>query len=104
MAGEIDKCIPLILNHFQLPEEELSLARPVQDDLERKLASIINVLLNQDMGRLMSALYKIDVGEQVFKEIIAQADLDEIGLQLAREVIKRELKKVETREKYRGLF
>ena len=100
MSEDLQICSSLIKSHFQLPENELQLQEQRLDELEHKLASIINNLLSNDMTRLMNAFYKIDLDEQIFKQIITNAAPDEIGLMLSREVIKREMKKVETRKKY----
>ncbi|WP_420581988.1 hypothetical protein [Reichenbachiella sp.] len=102
MSTSISSCSALITKHFQLPEEELANFQSSKQELEEALASIINNLLNQDMPRLMNAFYKIDLDEMVFKEIITKAAPDELAIVLAREVVKRELQKVETREKYRN--
>ncbi|MCV9387716.1 hypothetical protein [Reichenbachiella ulvae] len=101
MNQEVGKCVPLICQHFQLPENELALETSDFSELEHKLAIIIGRLLNSDMDRLMAAFYKIDLDEGKFKQIISTAPPADISILLAKEVIKRELLKVETREKYK---
>ncbi|MEP3387313.1 MAG: hypothetical protein ABJO02_03940 [Reichenbachiella sp.] len=101
MSTSISSCSALITKHFQLPEEELAAYQSSQQELEEALASIINNLLNQDMTRLMNAFYKIDLDEVKFKNILTTADPDQIAITLSREVVKRELQKVKTREKYK---
>ena len=59
------------------------------------------LMLNNDMERLLSIFYRIDISEVTFKAILSQASPDEIPTLLAKEVIKREMQKVETRLKYR---
>lgn len=103
MSDSLTSCTDLITKHFQLPDEELASFHTTEKDLEKALASIINNLLNQDMTRLMNAFYKIDLDENKFKEIITTAAPEQISQRLAREVIKREMQKVKTREKYRNL-
>lgn len=102
MSSSISSCCALITKHFQLPEEELAIHQSSQQELEEALASIINNLLNQDMTRLMNAFYKIDLDEHLFKNILTETAPDQIAISLAREVVKRELQKVKTREKYRN--
>ncbi|UXP32962.1 hypothetical protein N6H18_03205 [Reichenbachiella agarivorans] len=104
MENQVQKCVPLLLAHFQLPENELVLREHTSEELEQKLSKIIEYLLNHDLDRLMSTCYKIDLSEQIFKEIITTAAPEEINLSLAREIIKRESQKVITREKYRDLL
>lgn len=103
MSESLASCTSLIIKHFQLPDEELAPFQSSNDELEKALAAIINNLLNQDMTRLMNAFYKIDLDETLFKKIITSEAPDQIGLTLAKEVIKREMQKVKTREKYRNI-
>jgi hypothetical protein len=98
----VGKCLTLICQHFQLHESEWAPEISDMSGLEQKLAKVIGHLLNTDMDQLMAAFYKIDLDERVFKEIITKADPKEINILLARQVIKRELLKVKTREKYKG--
>lgn len=102
MSVSLSSCTSLIVKHFQLPEEELDHCKSSESELEQTLASIINNLLNRDITRLMNAFYKIDLDETIFMRIVTSVDSDKIGLTLAREVIKREMQKVKTREKYRN--
>lgn len=102
MDDTLTSCTALITKHFQLPDEELACHRSSEEALTSALAAIINNLLNQDMTRLMNAFYKIDLDEAKFKTIITTAPPDQIGISLSREVIKREMQKVKTREKYRN--
>ncbi|MGL1886688.1 MAG: hypothetical protein OCD76_09250 [Reichenbachiella sp.] len=100
MKEDINDCIPLITHHFELKEGDISTDITLFQ-LEQKLTQVIRYLLDKDMSRLMSAFYKIDLSEDLFKRIITTAPTDEISSLLAKEVIKRELKKVATRRKYR---
>jgi len=102
MSESLTPCISLITKHFQLSTEELEPYQSSEQELEQALASIINNLLNQDMTRLMNAFYKIDLDETVFKKILSTEAPDQLALSLSREVIKREMQKVITREKYRN--
>lgn len=103
MSSSVSSCSALITKHFQLPEEELAAHQSSEQSLVEALASIINNLLNQDMTRLLNAFYKIDLDEIKFKNILANTAPDQIAVTLAREVVKREMQKVKTREKYRNL-
>ena len=60
----------------------------------------IERLIDQDFGHLVQLLYKIDVSEMKAKE--AFATTDHPADKLADLIIERELKKVETRKKYRA--
>ncbi|UXX80034.1 hypothetical protein N7E81_02805 [Reichenbachiella carrageenanivorans] len=102
MSLPLNTCAALITKHFQLPDEELEHCQSSEKELEQALSAIINNLLNQDLARLMNAFYKIDLNEIVFKRIITSEAPDQIGLALAKEVIKREWQKVKTRERHRS--
>ncbi|WP_422361685.1 hypothetical protein [Reichenbachiella sp.] len=103
MSTSVSSCSALITKHFQLPEEELASFQSSEQALEEALTSIINNLLNQDMTRLLNAFYKIDLDEVKFKKILSTTAPDQIAATLAREVVKREMQKVKTREKYRNI-
>jgi hypothetical protein len=64
------------------------------------LIAVIQHLIDQDFGHLVNLLYKIDVSEMKAKA--AFADHDDPAAKLADLIIERELKKVETRKKYRA--
>lgn len=101
MKRDLTLCTSLIEEHFQLTENELKLQNQDFDALEQKLAALINNLLNTDLPRLMNAFYRIDLDEEIFKQIMTQEPPDQINFSLAKAVIKREIMKVETRKKYR---
>jgi len=103
MSKEIIVAVSLIQNHFSIDESELNLQDFSNAELEIKLSKIISSLLNQDMERLLHAFYRIDLNEKLFKKILTEEAPDKISLKLAQEVIKRELEKVKTREKYRSI-
>jgi len=103
MSKEIIVAVSLIQNHFSIDESELNLQDFSNAELEIKLSKIISSMLNQDMERLLHAFYRIDLNEKLFKKILTEEAPDKISLKLAQEVIKRELEKVKTREKYRSI-
>jgi len=102
LSNELSNCAFLIKNHFQLPDDTLVSSKNNSDELEQKLATLINHLLNTDLAGLMNAFYRVDLDEKVFKTIVADKPPHKIGHSLAKEVIKCELQKVKTREKYRN--
>ena len=97
---EVSRGRDLIIGHFALDEKAIELAELSYNHLEERLTSIVTNLLNKDMAKLLNALYRIDVDEKIFKEILSHSAPNEIGRQLSREIIKRELQKVRTRAKY----
>ena len=101
MIPHLDGCIGLVCSHFSLPVEEFSSSHSFEE-LETALTKIINNLLDQDMNRLINACYKIDLGEQVFNDIISREEPSAIASTLAKTIIARELLKVKTRAAYKN--
>lgn len=91
----------MIRTHFQLADQELNQVQNLEG-LERELTHIISYLLDKDFNRLLNAFYKIDISEQKIKEILASVSSDKLANKLAKEVIQREMQKVETRQRYKS--
>ena len=73
-----------------------------QQELQDKLFSFINDLIQNDFQRLVAILYKVDVDENKLKRILKEeTDKDAAGI-IAKLIIEREMDKVETRRKYKG--
>lgn len=70
------------------------------DKLQRWLAEQVRILLNNDFQRLLNILYRIDVSEVKTKTALSKDDPADA---IAALIIARELEKVDSREKYRGL-
>lgn len=99
---EVSQSIQLICNHFSITGSELALEENTFDALEKKLTSIVSYLLDKDMNRLLNSLYRIDLDESVFKKILTEEPPENLSRRIAVEIIKRELQKVKTREKYKS--
>ncbi|MCS6904897.1 MAG: hypothetical protein RML72_00740 [Bacteroidia bacterium] len=65
------------------------------------LSSKIFYLLQHDFPALLQLLYYIDIPEALSNSIFQQKDLEWMARQIAELMIRRELKKKETRQKYR---
>lgn len=70
-------------------------------EIKEKLTIIISHLLERDFNRLLNVFYRIDLDEKKVGAVLSLATPDQIAGQLAELVIERELKKAETRLKYR---
>lgn len=68
--------------------------------LKKQLTEVIRFLLHQDFERLIGILYRIDVSEKAFKEILASPDPRTHAEQIAELVIERQVQKVLFRKKY----
>ena len=66
-----------------------------------KLESLINYLLDKDFERLLMAMYRLDIDEVKFAEVLEGKSGPDIAASITDLVIERELKKIETRKKYK---
>lgn len=83
---------------FELaPIEEISLA-----EIRQNVTNVIRELLDKNMEKLMSILYRIDVNQSRTDEIMSSSNKDDVASQLAEEIIMRQLQKIETRNKYKS--
>lgn len=95
----------LIEQHFLLESPLLHISpfgESQEQDLLCQLTPLIKSLLDQDMPKLLQALYRIDVAEQKVNAILSMAEPAQMAPALAQLIIDREYQKVETRKKYSG--
>ena len=97
---------PLILastaKHLQLlfESDDLNQSESIPK-LEQAVAHAVLQLLQHDLNRLLNILYRVDVDERQVKQAMKAPTQDEVALQVARLIIKRELQKAQTRFIYR---
>lgn len=82
-------------------DDELMATQPNYEQLHQRLTECVVYLLIHNMERLLQILYRVDVDEKLTKAAFAQNNPQQIAPELARLLIERELKKAETRLKYR---
>lgn len=95
--------IQLISKDFNLEHEQLL---PVPGNLEEirgRLKAVIDQLLEKDFERLLNAMYRLDIDESKFKQVLSGVYGNDVSAKLAEIIIERELRKVETRKHYQGL-
>jgi hypothetical protein len=71
-----------------------------EKDLAVVLAQRINELIKNDMGRLISVLYRIDVDEKKIREMLRENQGTDAGLIIAYLVIDRQKQKIKTRNMF----
>ena len=100
---ELDQLRDLINKDLDTPEEGMLIpsGHPDLNYLHDKLQTVIDHLLQTNFEKLCNAMYRLDVSEKKFHEVLSGPDPAEIGSKLADLVIERELQKVKTRELYR---
>jgi hypothetical protein len=82
-------------------EHDLIAQSTTYEQLQERLTELIVYLLLHKMELLLQVLYRVDVFERDAKAAFAQNDPKLIAPELAKLIIDRELKKAETRIKYR---
>ena len=70
------------------------------EEIYRILTGTIRDMLDKNVERLVSILYRIDVGQKKTDEIFNHPSKDDIAALLAEAVIERQLQKVLSRKKY----
>lgn len=70
------------------------------EEVESLLAEKINALIRDDFGALVQLLYRIDVEEPRLRYLLQQHRDEDAGLIIARLIIDRLVKKMETRRQY----
>lgn len=69
-------------------------------ELEMRLASYLNTLINEDFNQLVQILYRIDVSEPKLKQLLQQNPNENAGLLIARMIIERQLEKIKSRQSF----
>lgn len=84
---------------FQLPEQ---ITEANWEQLHKVLAVYIQQLLDKNTAQLMQIFYRLDVNEQVVRQIFAEQDPQSWADLLATEVLKREQKRLYYRSLYKN--
>jgi hypothetical protein len=71
-------------------------------DIKANVESVVRELLDRNIEKLMSILYRIDVDQKRTDSILKLMSKDDIASQLADEIINRQLQKIETRYRYKN--
>ena len=70
-------------------------------EIKKQVEAVIRELLNKNMEKLLSVLYRIDVDQKKTDSIFSIGSKDDMARLLAEAVIERQLEKIKTRKKYR---
>lgn len=92
----------LITKDFGLDDSEFADTLSV-DSLERRLTKVVQYLLDKDFQRLINIMYRIDLAESTFQQVLANEEPDQIASCLSKYILERELQKAALRQKYSGL-
>jgi hypothetical protein len=94
----------LLTKDLELGEDEALISGDESIDLNtlhKKLALLVAYLMENDMHRLLNAMYRLDVSEVKFHEAMHSLSKEEAAIRVADLIIEREMQKVKTRLHYR---
>ena len=91
----------LILKDMDLGTESGLLQSGDLEMLRQKLIEVINMLLHKDFHRLVNAMYRLDINEKSFRDVISGMHSPNVAARLAELVINRELEKIKSRKEFR---
>jgi len=93
----LQEAVKLLQKDFDLPEVQPELT---EDQLVILLTPFLQHLLNRDFERLLQICYKIDLGENRFKQILHESEPNGMATDLSQAIINRHKLKIEIRRKY----
>lgn len=70
------------------------------DELQIRLGSYVNQLIQTDFQKLITVLYRIDVSEPKLKTLLQQHPQEDAGKIIAALIIERQLQKIKTRQQF----
>lgn len=88
--------LPVLSSNFEL----VGSSEITMEELKQLLSSTIRVMLDNNLEKLVSILYRIDVGQRVTDDIFAENNKEDIAPLLAEAIIQRQIQKIITRKKY----
>lgn len=93
--------IQLLSVDFAMAEEHFLILQDGNRELKEKVKNVIDHLLQSDFEKLLHIMYRLDIDELKFKAVISGTYGNDVSGKLAEIVIERELKKMETRKRYK---
>ena len=93
--------VQLISKDFHLERDHFQPVPTDTEDIRNKLKDVIDHLLENDFERLLNAIYRLDIDESKFNQVISGVYGNDVSGKLAEIIIEREVRKVETRKRYR---
>lgn len=99
----VNDAITLLNDHFDIRQTSLELKNntlQTYELLRNKLIEVIHYLLSNDIEKLLTAVYRIDVQEDKFKSAMNGENIIFISENIADLILEREFQKVEYRKKF----
>jgi hypothetical protein len=99
---EIRELKALVIRDLQLEKNESEVLSEDIQNFRERLIQAIELLLHNDYPRLLNAMYRLDIDERLFREALSGMHSPNVSGRLADLVIKREMEKIKTRNKYKS--
>lgn len=93
----MQKAAQLISYELQLPISDVEWN---EASLIQYLTPLIRTMLDRDFNRFLQVCYRVDIGEQKLKSILAEAPPEILAETLAKELIARQVQKIQLKGKY----
>jgi len=101
VKSNVKEALQIIKKEFDLASNELPVkSNPSIQELHKYLTIAIGSMLDREFNKLLNLLYRVDIEESLVAEVLHAENPSEVASELARLVIDREMKKVESRKKY----
>ncbi len=98
MKSETEQVYEIISGNFELENRDVL----TLEDVKKVLAERIFYLLEKNVEYLVQIIYRIDLNQEKVDNIFANESKESISGLLADAIIERQLKKVQTRMKYKS--
>jgi hypothetical protein len=93
--------VQLLSGDFSMDEYHFLILQDGNRELREKVKSVIDHLLQSDFEKLLHIMYRLDIDESLFKAVVSGTYGNDVSGKLADIVLERELKKMETRKRYK---
>ncbi|HEV8083233.1 MAG TPA: hypothetical protein VGP55_08540 [Chitinophagaceae bacterium] len=91
-------------NEISIPHKIFALANDIDQknnkSIKEELIKLINELINNDFSSLVQLLYRIDIDENKLKQNLKQHEGSDSASLIAEMIIKRQLQKIESGNKF----
>jgi hypothetical protein len=99
MEDTIQKSLEFLKQDFELPMIQDKLT---EEKLIKVLTPVVSNMLDRDFEKLLNICYRIDLGEKKLKYILHESQPENMAQDLATALVKRQIQKIEIRQKYSG--
>jgi hypothetical protein len=97
MKDIIQNTVEFLKQDFELP---LVVETLTEEKLIQLLTPIVSKMLDREFEKLLNICYRVDLGENRLKSILHESQPENIAMELATALVKRQIQKIEIRQRY----